>query len=121
VLGLTPDELSGTPVCQRIHPDDRSNVMMAVQTAKLTGEGQILEYRMQHRDGSWRVFESHANPVANEHGEVTHLVIVARDITERTKADEERRRMEVHLRHAQKMESIGQFAAGIAHEINTPT
>ena len=37
-----------------------------------------------------------------------------RDITER-------RRMEDELAHAQKMESIGQLAAGIAHEINTPT
>ncbi len=48
------------------------------------------------------------------------IIVSVRDITQRKKAEEERKYMEIQLRQAQKLESIGQLAAGIAHEINTP-
>jgi PAS domain S-box-containing protein len=53
-------------------------------------------------------------PMTNPKGEITHFLAVKEDITEK-------RALESQLRHAQKMEGIGQLAAGIAHEINTPT
>ncbi|MGA3040899.1 MAG: PAS domain S-box protein [Bryobacteraceae bacterium] len=53
------------------------------------------------------------SPVTVSGGEVIRLVCVFRDITER-------QRLEIELAQAQKLESIGQLAAGIAHEINTP-
>lgn len=48
-------------------------------------------------------------------------LVLANDVTDREKAQSDRAMMEIQLRHAQKLESIGQLAAGIAHEINTPT
>ncbi len=53
-------------------------------------------------------------------GQITHFLAVKEDITERKQSQRERDLMELHLRQAQKLESIGQLAAGIAHEINTP-
>lgn len=59
--------------------------------------------------------------IKNEQGEVTHFLGVKEDITEKKRQEQERSMMEVQLMQAQKLESVGQLAAGIAHEINTPT
>jgi PAS domain S-box-containing protein len=53
------------------------------------------------------------SPILDAHGAITHFLAVKEDITER-------RALESELRQAQKLEGIGQLAAGIAHEINTP-
>lgn len=120
LLGYLSDELSGRSLFDQLHIEDQPTVKSLLTICSATGKDQILEYRMQHKDGDWHVFESHCATVQNTNGQVENLVIVARDITTRKRIENERKQMEVLLRHAQKLESIGQLAAGIAHEINTP-
>src|SRR5579871_5476387 len=89
ILGYSPAELGETSSFEQIHPDDRFRVLEAAREARETGVGKRLEYRIQHKDGSWRVLESIASTVSDGKGEVAKLVIVNRDITERRRAEEQ--------------------------------
>lgn len=89
ILGYTPEELAKTAVFEQIHPDDRFKVLEAAREARSTGVGRKLQYRMKHKNGSWRVLESSATTIKNENGEVEKLVIVNRDVTERKRAEEQ--------------------------------
>src|ERR1700733_12917437 len=88
VLGYSPEDLKTTSSFDQIHPDDRPRVLKAAEQARLTGRGKTLEYRIRHKDGSWRTLESTASPIRNAKGETDKLVIVNRDITERKRAQE---------------------------------
>jgi len=88
VLGYTRTELIATSPLEQIHPDDRARVLGAAEKARLTGVGERLEYRIRHKDGSWRVLESTASAIRDLKGAIEGLVVVNRDITERKQAEE---------------------------------
>src|SRR3990170_727972 len=70
VLGYSSEELQTTSGLEQIHPEDRAQVIEAAEEAKRTGTGRRLEYRIRHKNGSWRILESTASAVRDAQGKI---------------------------------------------------
>lgn len=87
-----------------------------------TGEAIIdQEEKLTWADGRVTWASSTKLPLHDPAGNCIGTFGISRDITARKHAEAQHREMEVQLQLAQKLESIGRLAAGVAHEINTPT
>jgi signal transduction histidine kinase/CheY-like chemotaxis protein len=101
-----------------IHPDDRAQ-MRTDYALLLQTEGSSVQRdrRYQHRDGSYRWIESVATNLLHVPS-VAAIVDNFRDITERRRTEDERQQLLAELSHAQKLDSIGRLAGGVAHDFN---
>jgi PAS domain S-box-containing protein len=66
------------------------------------------------------IFAATLTPLINQHGRSAGQVLVARDITAQTRLEHEREGLRERLTQSEKLASLGQFVAGIAHEMNNP-
>ena len=117
VLGYSPEELRSSSSFEQVHPEDRERVKAAAEEARRTGVGRPMEYRIRHKDGTWRVLESTASVIRNSKGEPEQLVIVNRDITERKRAVEAFQRSETSFRSVVRDAPYGIFKANLTGKL----
>jgi two-component system cell cycle sensor histidine kinase/response regulator CckA len=117
VLGYSMEELKNSTSLTQIHPDDREAVKQAAEEARRTGIGRPLEYRIRHKDGSWRVLESTASVIRNSNGEPEKMVIVNRDVSDRKLAAEALRRSEASFRSVVEDAPYGIYRANVSGQL----
>ncbi|HUC71039.1 MAG TPA: ATP-binding protein [Stellaceae bacterium] len=101
---------------RRIHPDDRARTRENFRTA-IRGKVDIdHSYRIVHPGGEIREIHVIGHPVLGPSGDLVEFVGTLMDVTERRRAEEERQA----LAHANRITTMGQLTASIAHEVNQP-
>jgi len=116
LTGWTQAEAVGRPLTQvmpLIHEWSKEKIENPVE--KVLREGVTVELAnhtaLLTKDGQERVIADSAAPIRDQNDQVTGVVLVFRDMTEKQKLQEA-------LQRAQNLESIGLLAAGIAHDFN---
>jgi PAS domain S-box-containing protein len=117
VLGYPPDGLIGTSLLALAHPDDRAVVLALAAPTDGTDRSDAVEWRVLHADGSWKYVETIKTNLLDDPN-VGGLVLNSRDVSERKRAEEDRELLRGRLHQAQRLEAIGQLAAGVAHDFN---
>jgi two-component system cell cycle sensor histidine kinase/response regulator CckA len=106
-LGWTAEELTSRPSIEFVHPDDREATLQKRAAIKMGQPLRGFDNRYLCKDGSFRWLSWNVHPLL----ESRQVFAVARDITDR-------RRLEQQVLRAQRIESIGTLAGGIAHDLN---
>ena len=98
VLGSSPEDVLGSDVVDRVHPDDAEGLRDAVRSVGATGAAASALVRVAHADGSWRWLECSLGRIRDADGSGPELHCVARDVSSRVAADRARSESEHRYR-----------------------
>jgi PAS domain S-box-containing protein len=126
ILGFDPQKTAPTlsDFLERVHPDDRPHIERKAQMeAAGVNEDAEADFRIVLADGTMKHLHSVARLVQNEAGEVTEVVGTTMDVTERKRAEAEREKLreaQADLEHVNRVTTMGELTASLAHEVNQP-
>jgi len=120
VFGLDPRESlpSRDNFRQRIHPEDRDWVTKRFEKSLRERVDAFGEYRILLPDGTIRHINASGHPVLDEHGELIEFVGTAVDVTERKRAELERRRLASLVEQAADLMAIADLSGGTPIYLN---
>jgi PAS domain S-box-containing protein len=125
IWGFNPQE--GLPdretVLHRIHPEDRDRVVESVEKAVREKSDYAVEFRIVLPEGTVKHIHGLGHPVFSASGELVEVVGTQLDVTERKRAEEERERLrqvQAELAHINRVTTMGELTASLAHEVNQP-
>jgi PAS domain S-box-containing protein len=119
LLGYTPEEMVGRTARDDLHPDDLEATRTKLSAVVASpGAAVAAEYRIRHRDGSWRVFEGYARTVVPDSSD-EGIVVNARDITDRKRVEDEMRFQKTLLEAQQETSLDGILVVSATGEIRS--
>jgi PAS domain S-box-containing protein len=121
ILGYSKDELVRLNYRKFMGAETAKQVFDTFESVYQSGKAaKAFNWESIGKGGEKKYIETSVSSILDSEGQPTGLRGVARDVTERKKAEEQSKRQQQQLMHASKLVALGELVSGMAHEINNP-